>query len=488
MHVLFVVRSYVHFGYYGSVLDALMRRGHQCTLLFDEKTSKKNDIRGTNRAFKTFLQGYPHVKYERMLYRSGKGAKLTHDLRELRTYVSNLNRTEQSEYYRKRWAKYLPTDLRNALQRFPMLNHVLALPFVQPFLEKYEEKLQPDPEILKWLQDNKPDIVVATPANMQHTKEIEYIKAAKHLGIPTVIVTFSWDNISTKAQFYVHPDKLIVWNDFHKQDAIRFHKFNPEDIKISGSYFFDKWFAVDQNDLRDRKEFLQEVGLNPEHPYLLYLGSSKNIATDETWLFQEILKALESSEHPELRNTSILVRPHQQNASIYQKFHEDPELMASFKEKLAIWPAYGEPSDIPESQQNFVNSVKHSIGVVGINTSAFIDAMCLNKPIFSVLVPQYQATQTGSLHFRYLQESRALETVSSCQELARALEGHVESHNADAECRRKEFIERFIRPNGIERPAGECAADFIEGVALSVSNSPVTETFLPEVKQQVSAR
>jgi hypothetical protein len=59
---------------------------------------------------------------------------------------------------------------------------------------------------MRWLEAYRPDVVVASPFIFPASKELEYIKAAKALSIPTVGAVLSWDNLTSKGTFHVIPD------------------------------------------------------------------------------------------------------------------------------------------------------------------------------------------------------------------------------------------------------------------------------------------
>ena len=44
----------------------------------------------------------------------------------------------------------------------------------------------------------------------------------------------------------------------------------------------------------------------------------------------------------------------------------------------------------------------HASATVGLNTSAMIEAAIVGRPVHTILVPEFQHSQEGTLHFRYL--------------------------------------------------------------------------------------
>ena len=46
------------------------------------------------------------------------------------------------------------------------------------------------------------------------------VKSAKAIGVPVVFPVFSWDNLSTKGLIHVQPDRVLVWNEHQKREAV----------------------------------------------------------------------------------------------------------------------------------------------------------------------------------------------------------------------------------------------------------------------------
>jgi hypothetical protein len=102
--------------------------------------------------------------------------------------------------------------------------------------------------------------------------------------------------------------------------------------------------------------------------------------------------------------------------------------------------------------------------VVGLNTSAEIEAAILDKPVLTVKAGAFAPGQEGQLHFRYLLQEHGgfVHTAASfdqhVDQLGEALAG---DPLAGA---RRQFLETFVRPLGIDVPAGPALADAIEAL------------------------
>lgn len=378
--------------------------------------------------------------------------------RELLSVASYLNRTDQSKFYLERWESYLPDRAQKVTSK-GIFRYLLKSSVGQLMLRAFELLVPPSREITQWISDFKPDVVVASPANMRYGVEIEYVKASNALGVPTVIQVYSWDNLTNKGLIHQKPNALLAWNREHMREAITIHKIDPSTISITGAPSFDKWFDSPE-EIVAREDFCLRVGLNPEFPFVLYLGSSENISGDETWLIKALVTAVRSDSDSRLKNTGILVRPHPANAAYMSK------LIGI--DGLVVWPKEGSSSTREVEQQDFYNSLQHCAAAIGVNTTGMIDAVINNRPCVTILTDEYSATQSQASHFRHLLEADVLEVTSGPEDAVKML-GQIYSGEDPKEALRREFVSEFIRPNGLDKTAASLASNVIENTALGIS-------------------
>jgi hypothetical protein len=111
--------------------------------------------------------------------------------------------------------------------------------------------------------------------------------------------------------------------------------------------------------------------------------------------------------------------------------------------------------------------------VVGINTSAMIEAAIVGRPVLSMLAPEFAGTQEGTIHFHHLlpEHGGFLRIAASLDEHVAQLADrlhHPESSRAETE----RFVGSFIRPHGIERRATPLFADAVERLAALPAPAP----------------
>jgi hypothetical protein len=86
---------------------------------------------------------------------------------------------------------------------------------VAGIVRRIERAVPEDPAIRAYLETQRPDIVLLTPLIDLGSSQIEYLRAARALHIPTGLCVWSWDHLSSKALIREAPDRVaaeIVWS------------------------------------------------------------------------------------------------------------------------------------------------------------------------------------------------------------------------------------------------------------------------------------
>jgi hypothetical protein len=460
MKVLMTLDSTAHFGYHETTIRALSRRGHSVRVLF----AKEGAVSPFDRVLERLdVDDRAPADVGWLTRRSDRWRRVLLVTRALRSYSSYLRDEEQSDYYRQRWERRLGARLQGPV-RLPGARRLLATKPISCAHGVLERMAPASKAIVRQLMAAQPDIVVASPANLTHSEEIEYVKAARSLGIPSVVPVLSWDNLTTKGLIHVQPDLTLVWNETQRDEAMRVHDIPPERTAVTGSPFFDPWFQETEPP-EPRDAFCRRVGLDPERPFAVYLGSSTNIANDETWLVRALARELREAADPDIRSLQLLVRPHPANAKVHAQL-EEPDVV--------VWPKAGRLPDSDSSRQEFRATLEHAVAAVGINTSGMIDAVIADRPCVALVVPEYDSTQSLAVHFTHLLRANTLELANgpqACVELLLALLRGADS-TRDARAR---FVQAFVRPRGLGTSAGELAAHAIELAAKGLPGSVIDE-------------
>lgn len=315
---------------------------------------------------------------------------------------------------------------------------------------------------------HRPDVVLVSPLIDLGSSQSDIVKSARRLGIPTGMLLFSWDNLSTKGSLHVAPDRMFVWNELQRQEAVTLHGFPAERVVVAGAPRFDEFFAL--SPLTDRAAFCAPLGFDPARPILMYLGSSKFVITERELPFiREWIGAIRGASDPRLRGCNLLVRPH---PDVKPEAEEGPVEAVRWKAlegKGVVTRPFDDARAIVlrthyRKAQGFFDALHHSAAVVGLNTSAALEAAVAGRPVFTILAGGAADGQASTLHFRYL-----LESEGGCVTLASTLDEHraqLAAALADPgrQDRLRAFATSFLRPAGWSIPASRVLADALEAV------------------------
>jgi hypothetical protein len=324
-----------------------------------------------------------------------------------------------------------------------------------------ERGLPLDRELTSYIAAQQPDAVLITPLVDIGSPQLDHFAAAQALGLRTVLPVGSWDHLSSKSLLRSLPDAVVVWNEVQKQEAMEMHGVPAERIAVTGAQCYDQWWGRAPS--RSRAAFCARVGLRADAPFILYVCSSLFRGTaSEAAFVQQWVHALRSSSDPRLQGIGILVRPHP------ARLDEWRDVDMSGYRNLTMWGAH--PVD-EEAKNDYFDSMYYSAAVVGLNTSAFLEAACVGKPVHTVLDPSISShNQEGTLHFRYLQHVNGglLRVASSLDEHLTLLADSLAGEGGGDE-RAARFAEGFIRPFGLDQPATPRFADALETVVRTVT-------------------
>lgn len=339
---------------------------------------------------------------------------------------------------------------------------------LQTLLRKVNDLIPSDASLEAWLESESPDIVLITPLIDIGSSQADYVRACRAAGIPVVLLLFSWDNLSTKGLIHEMPDRLLVWNERQVQEAVELHGVPRKRVMATGAPRFDEFFALRPSIGRDG--YCRHLGFDPARQTVVYLGSSKFIAEDrEDAFIARWIDAVRAT--PGLERTNILVKPH---PDMNRAWGSEGERVAWASPggdvRLRVTrPFAGEHVAVARTTfsgaQFLYDCLYHAEAVVGLNTSAELEAAIVGRPVLTIKAANELAEgQSGTLHFHYLlaenggfvQSESTLE--AHCGALARAVAGEV-----DRDAIRR-FVGAFLRPQGLERPATSSVVREIEHV------------------------
>lgn len=118
----------------------------------------------------------------------------------------------------------------------------------------------------------KPDLVVVTRV-LNYSADYPVMRTAAKLKVPVVALVSSWDNLTSKAFFPFSLNRLVVWNEVLKAEAVDLFQFPAERIEVTGIPRYDVFFR--RSNFRAKADFREAWGINPSHKIITYCTGSE---------------------------------------------------------------------------------------------------------------------------------------------------------------------------------------------------------------------
>jgi hypothetical protein len=447
MRILFVMRHSGFVRNFESALVELASRGHHVHLAFELPREQADLAERLAAADPTLTFGTAPV-------RSDAWTGLAYDLRsgvDALRYMGSAY--AEAPKLRERGLRTAPAAL-TAVTRPRFMRGPRALDALGALHRHALSALPTDPGLDAFIAERAPDVVLVTPLVAGPVQD-DVVRSARAAGIPTALAVTSWDNLTNKGLIRETVDRVYVWNEAQRREAVEHHGVPPERVGVTGAHTYDHWFAWEPS--TDRAAFCAKVGLPEDRPIVLYLCSSKFIAPTEPAFVARWLKALRAGPAP-LRDASVLIRPHPATGAWWADVDLDDD------GPTAVWPRVGADPRTSAAKSDYYDSMFHARAAVGINTSALIELAIVGRPAFTILDPEFADTQAGTLHFAHLTQTEGgiLTTAASFEEHHAQLVAALEMPAVDREA----FLRAFVRPYGRDVRSAARLADEVETLTV----------------------
>jgi hypothetical protein len=452
VRILFVARHFTYFRNFDSVVRLMAERGHEVHL-----AAEREEALGGRELVDRLASSSPLITVGYVPPRADQRwfsiATVIRRSLDYLTYASSLY--DEAPKIRERAWERTP-QLAVTLSRMP------GRTLIARALGAMDGAIPTDAAIDAFVEGQRPDLVLLSPLIELGSPQLDLLKSARRQGRRTAVAIWSWDHLTSKARLREWPDRVLVWNDTQRDEATGLHHLPAERVVVTGAQCFDQWFGRAPS--RTREQYCRDAGLDPARPFVLYVcGALFRGSPSEASFVCRWIDHVRRSSSVSLRDAGILIRPHP------QRMYEWDGI------QLPVGVAFrgGHPID-QAGRDEYFDAMYHASAVVGINTSAMIEAAIVGRPVLTVLLPEFHQSQGGTLHFRYLLDgpNAVLHTTRDLDEhvaqLDAALTGQLPNRNPG-------FVRSFIRPHGLDRAATPAFVAALEAQAAAPAPEPLTQ-------------
>jgi|GEM_PF-849561 len=319
-------------------------------------------------------------------------------------------------------------------------------------------------EAIESFSKNPPSVLFTTGPFQFEQPAI--VAAAKNLGIPSLALIPSWDNLSTKARLVFKYDGYVVWSDQMRREL---HHFYPHTRSmptyVVGAPQFDV-FSRKQY-WQSREEFCATQGLRADLPIILYAIGSPNFLREHHGAV-ELAERLHAGQ---LGKMQMLVRPHPihdnaEMASLFKRFGPNVVLQQTAEAGTSLTARSQNERQISE----WVNTFRHADVVVNLSSTATVDAAIFDRPVINLDFdpepggPNHELVKDVNhlwTHFKPVAESGGVWLVNNYDEMVLAIKTYLKTPELHREERRwiTKYVCGFVDGRCGERMA-EAVLDF----------------------------
>lgn len=386
-------------------IDQLLKNSHKVEILYNTKTKNKTGIKyfDVERIIEKFkgLENFEISYYDHKINRILSISRLVHSIY---CYYSRENS------FTKLFKRFALDNKIFFFYKFRYVFDNFIFKYFFKIINIFLEKIFINKKLINLVKEKKINKIMIT-ALVQDSRmpQTDLVKIAKVLGIPSIYLVRSWDNLTNKAVMNIFPDQIYVWNNFQKEEIKKFHKNEISKIFVVGAHLYEyiKHFNVEKF-----KNLFEEEGKNSSKIKIVYMGSSPQIVKNEAVFLLKLLKKIQIED--KFKICKFIYRPHPLSNTKNKSVKEiNDELQELINIGVEI-PLAKNSQDTNEyiknvfNKEDYLKTILESDILLGINTSAMIEASYFKKKIF--IAPDnfdhgVEGLFSDTYHFSYLKNA-----------------------------------------------------------------------------------
>lgn len=338
-------------------------------------------------------------------------------------------------------------------------NRIFARRIFRKMVRFFDYLLAKDSNYSEYFDKYKPDLVFL--AHLFGDDEISLLREAKTRKIKTIGLITSWDKITGRCMIRLLPDKLIVYNDMAKEEAIRFVDMKSENIIVVGVPQYDFYF---HRTPKSRDEFCRDLNISSKNRIIVFAPSGRERGDADRSLIR-IISNIINTELIDF-NIRLIVRfpPNDRvdlDSDLLKKniIYQKPGYKFS-GERGVDWDMNFQDLDV------LVNTLYHCAIVISLTSSIAIDAAIFDKPIINIKFDNLKrypimakpVRYFETAHYLKLLKTNGISVVHNEEELSSTIRTYMENKLHNSLGRKKIIKQQCWLNDGM---AGKRMAGFI---------------------------
>lgn len=231
----------------------------------------------------------------------------------------------------------------------------------------------------------RPDLYVASSPGLIFS-ELPLLRTAVRRRVRSMAVDPSWDNFTNKLLPVRRVNRLVVWNDLMRDQAIDLHGYQPDEVRVAGVPQFDGYFRslLGKQPGLSRDTFFRKIGADPSRRLITVTTTPREIYAHHDYVVRTLMAAVAAGRFP--HDAQVLVRLHpRDDIDAYREFAGVPHLWIEKPFRHTVTAGDGLAVDVmPEHQQHLADTMRHSDVVVNVASTIAIEASIFDTPVVNV--------------------------------------------------------------------------------------------------------
>jgi hypothetical protein len=348
----------------------------------------------------------------------------------------------------------------NGIIRWLPIKGLIGRVLVQPFTRNgsryaLSDKFVSHPAMDALFDRYQPVLVLAANPGLVFS-EVPLLRTAKRRGVRSMALDASWDNFTNKLIPVRQVDRLVVWNEIMKEQAISLHGYDPSAISVAGAPQFDPHFRA----RTPRDDFFARIGADPDRTLIALTTTPRSLYSHHDHVLRVLVKAMENGR---LANAQVLVRLHPRDEfDAYKEFATTPHVIIEKPFRETVKVADGLAIDVmPEHQKHLGDTLCHADVVVNVASTISIEACIFDTPVVNINFdgpdesPYVKSARRyySFTHYVNITSRGAVRVATSPEQLVRDVAAYLATPSLDAAGRKQVVFDQcqFIDGRSAER-------------------------------------
>ena len=255
-----------------------------------------------------------------------------------------------------------PSILRKPT-RYDVIDRLISHPHAEQLFDRYRPVL---------LVGSSPGLIFS---------EVPLLRTAARRRVRTIVVDPSWDNFTNKLIPVRRADRIVVWNDIMKQQAVELHGYTPDQVRVAGPPHWDRYFRP--GPVISREAFFARIGADPSRRLITLMTTGRTLYDHYPRVVRVLMAAIAGGRWG---NAQLLVRLHpRDDLERYDEFRGTPHLIIEKPFRKTVKSGDGLDVDITsDNQQHLADTLRHSDVVVTVASTIAIEASIFDTPVIDV--------------------------------------------------------------------------------------------------------